>query len=73
MAYQHDFLPIEYLERRVKYYEKKIRTIKNLIKSKRLLEEFDGEDNLQRLIDERIKMWEGVIIKYEEAILKLCC
>lgn len=67
MGWNYDRPPIEYLERRVKYYRKKIGSTKGLITRQWLITKY-GKRQLKKIIKLRIEHCEARIKEFEQAI-----
>lgn len=68
MAWETDQPPINYLNRRIKYYKKKRGQVMGFIKSEFFIREYGGKRNLKRIIAARIVQIEDRINEYEQAI-----
>jgi hypothetical protein len=70
MAYQTDYFPIEYLQRRVAYYKKRRSSTKNAIKNKILVDKY-GEQETKAMIAKRLEGIDQIVRQYEMAIMIL--
>lgn len=70
MSFNVDFSPEEYLERRISYYEKKIKLLDVKLRTNPHLIIKHG-DKLNDLIDEKVNHYKTRIIQYQNAIIKL--
>lgn len=71
MAWKTDKLPIDYLKQRIKYYKKKKSTVINLKKDEFMIARHGGEENLQKLIDGRVKEIDEITKEFEDAVTQL--
>lgn len=67
MSWNPDKPPIEYLERRIRYYKKRIPVIKKFVNRKRLIQQY-GKKLLKEIINSRVLHTQQRITEFEEAV-----